>query len=286
MLAASGHIDNCIRIAIESGIEPELALRMATLSAAERFRLSDRGALAPGRLADFCVLSNTRDFAVKTTYKRGVVSGIIPPKPPSWNPRPFRCTTPSRDAIQLHGRGKARVIGIVPHQIITELLIFSVDGRGGVPDIEHDILKVVVCNRYRDRPCGIGLVHGFGLVRGAIAASISHDAHNIIAAGTSDDEIVRAIDTVIRTRGAMVVVDGVEETVLPLECAGLMSLLPHEEVVSRQESLKAAVSRLGAIAGPFMYLSFLALTVIPSMRITDRGVFDVGQFKDVPLFVK
>jgi adenine deaminase len=123
-------------------------------------------------------------------------------------------------------------------------------------------------------------------VRGAIAASISHDAHNIIAAGTSDDEIVRAIDTVIRTRGAMVVVDGVEETVLPLECAGLMSLLPHEEVVSRQESLKAAVSRLGAIAGPFMYLSFLALTVIPSMRITDRGVFDVGQFKDVPLFVK
>jgi adenine deaminase len=286
MLATSGHIDNCIRIAIESGIEPELALRMATLSAAERFRLSDRGALAPGRLADFCVLSNTRDFAVKTTYKRGVAIGNTPPQSPSWNPRPFRCTTPSRDAIQLHGRGKARVIGIVPHQIITELLIFSVDGQGGVPDIEHDILKVVVCNRYRDRPCGIGLVHGLGLVRGAIAASISHDAHNIIAAGTSDDEIVRAIDTVIRTRGAMVVVDGEEETVLPLECAGLMSLLPHEEVVSRQESLKAAVSRLGAIADPFMYLSFLALTVIPSMRITDRGVFDVGQFKDVPLFVK
>jgi adenine deaminase len=286
MLAASGHIDNCIRIAIESGIEPELALRMATLSAAERFRLFDRGALAPGRLADFCVLSDTRDFAVKTTYKRGVASGNIPQQPPTWNTRPFPCTAPEPDAIQLHGRGKARVIGIVPHQIITELLIFSVDGRGGVPDIEHDILKVVVCNRYRDRPCGIGLVHGFGLVRGAIAASISHDAHNIIAAGTSDDEIVRAIDTVIRTRGAMVVVDGGEETVLPLGCAGLMSLLPHEEVVSRQESLKAAVSRLGAIAGPFMYLSFLALTVIPSMRITDRGVFDVGQFKDVPLFVK
>jgi adenine deaminase len=155
-----------------------------------------------------------------------------------------------------------------------------------IPDLARDILKVVICNRYRDRSCGAGFVHGFGLLRGAIASSVSHDAHNIVAVGTSDDEILRAIDTVIKTRGAMVVVHGQEKTTLPLGCAGLMSLLPYEEVVSQQETLKTAVSRLGAVADPFMYLSFLTLTVIPDLRITDRGVFDVGQFADVPLFLK
>jgi adenine deaminase len=286
MLTSAGHIDNCIRVAIESGIEPELAIRMATLSVAERFRLFDRGALAPGRLADFCVLSGTRDFAVKTTYKRGVAMDKILLKPSLWETRPFPCTAPTPDAICISGRGNARVIGIVPHQIITESLVFSIDGQGGVPDIKRDILKVVVCNRYHNHPCSIGLVHGFGLLRGAIATSVSHDAHNIIAVGASDTEIVHSIDAVIRTRGAMVAVDGGEVAVLPLECAGLMSMLPFEEVVARQETLKAVVSRMGAIADPFMYLSFLALTVIPNLRITDRGVFDVGLFKDVPLFVE
>jgi adenine deaminase len=286
MLATAGHIDNCIRIAIESGIEPEHALRMATLSAAERFCLFDRGALAPGRIADFCVLSRSRVFTVKTTYKRGVATRMIQHHPSRWKAHPFSCTTPKPDAIRIHGSGKARVIGIVPHQIITELLVFSINGQGGLPDIERDILKVVVCNRYRRNRYGVGLVHGFGLVRGAIASSISHDSHNIVAVGTSDNEIVRATEAVIRARGAMVVVDREEVTALPLECAGLMSLLPYQEVVSQQETLNAAASRLGAIADPFMYLSFLALTVIPNLRVTDRGVFDVRQFRDVPLFVK
>lgn len=285
MLANAGHIDNCIRVAVESGIELECALRMATLSAAERFGLSDRGALAPGRLADFCILSGSKIFTVKTVYKRGVEQRGIPGKPSRWEPHPFLCSAPAHDTIRLDGRGRARVIGIVPHQIITEQLVVDIDTRE-IPDIARDILKVVVCNRYRDRSCGVGLVHGFGLLRGAIASSVSHDAHNIVAVGTSDDEILRAIDTVIKTRGAMVVVDGQEKTMLPLGCAGLMSLLPYDEVVSQQETLKIAVSRLGAVADPFMYLSFLALTVIPDLRITDRGVFDAGQFVDVPLFLK
>jgi adenine deaminase len=285
MLADAGHIDNCIRVAVESGIELEHALRMATLSAAERFGLSDRGAIAPGRLADFCVISDSRIFTVKTTCKRGVEQGGIPRKPLLWKSDPFLCSAPAPDMIRLEGRGRARVIGIIPHQIITEPLVVEIDTRE-IPDLARDILKVVVCNRYRDRSCGAGLVHGFGLLRGAIASSVSHDAHNIVAVGTSDDEILRAIDTVIRTRGAMVVVDGQEKTSLPLGCAGLMSLLPYEEVVSQQETLKSAVSRLGAVADPFMYLSFIALTVIPDLRITDRGVFDVGQFADVPLFLE
>jgi adenine deaminase len=285
MLAGAGHIDNCIRIAVESGIEPELALRMATLSSAERFRLFDRGALAPGRVADFCVLSDSREFCVKTTYKRGIAAVTSPLQPSQWETRPFFCRTPAPEAIRLYGKGKARVIGILPHQIITEPLVFSIDAEQGIPDIKRDILKAVVCNRYRTLPCGVGLVHGFGLVRGAIAASVSHDAHNIVAVGASDEEILRAIDAVIRARGAMVVVDGAEKTIVPLACAGLMSLLCYEKVLEQLETLKAAVSRLGAITDPFMYLSFLALTVIPALRITDRGIFDVGQNTDVSLFV-
>jgi adenine deaminase len=153
-----------------------------------------------------------------------------------------------------------------------------------IPDISQDILKAVVCSRYRDQSCGVGLVHGFGLDRGAIASSILHDSHNIVAVGTSDDEILRAIGTVIKTGGAMVVVDCQETTTLALGCAGLMSIQPYEKVIAELETLNIAASRLGAVADPFMYLSFLALTVIPSLRITDRGVFDVEQFADLALF--
>jgi adenine deaminase len=285
MLADSGHIDNCIRTAIACGLEPDLALRMATLSAAERFRLFDRGALTPGKLADFCILEDTPTFTVKATFKRGVAVRVLPHPAAVWDLKPFPCTTPDPDMIRISGSGTARVIGIVPHQIVTESLEFDLVAQD-IPDIGRDILKVVVCNRYRELSCSVGLVHGFALTRGAIASSVSHDAHNIIAVGVSDQEILRAIDTVIRNRGAMVAIDGRNKTILPLGCAGLMSLQPYEKVVSQLKNLKRATAHIGAISDPFMYLSFLALTVIPSLRITDRGLFDVGQFKDVPLFVK
>jgi adenine deaminase len=285
MLVKKGHIDNCVRTAIECGVEPELALRMATLSAAERFRLFDRGALSPGRQADFCVLSDLSNFSIRSTYKRGVAISKQRPAAGTREPRPFICTAPDRHAIRISGRGTARVIGIVPHQIVTRSLKCDVDARD-LPDTGRDILKAVVCNRYRDHSCGVGLVHGFALSRGAIAASISHDAHNIVAVGASDAEILRAIGAVIRSRGAMAVVDGEKETVLPLECAGLMSLLSYEDVVGQLDQLGAATAGLGAISDPFMYLSFLALTVIPELRVTDRGVFDAITFSDVPLFIK
>jgi adenine deaminase len=285
MLAADGHIDNCVRTAIAAGLEPEIVLRMATLSAAERFRLFDRGALAPGRLADFCVIDDCQTFTVKSTFKRGVAVGSFPPRQTTWDPLPFACAIQDRDAIRISGCGRARVIGIVPHQIITDSLRFEVDARD-IPDLDRDILKAVVCNRYNEHPCGIGLVHGFGFARGAIAASVAHDAHNIVAVGVRDQEIVRAINAVIHSRGAMVIVDGKDETVLPLECAGLMSLQPFEKVVSVLERMKNTASHLGAISEPFMYLSFLSLTVIPNLRLTDRGLFDVGQSKDVSFFVE
>jgi adenine deaminase len=285
LLVEDGHIDRCIRKAIECGLSPELAIRMATLSPAERFGLSDRGALVPGRRADFCVIDDPYRFVVKKVFCCGVE--VVGSKPAGTGvpPESFHCTTPSARSIRIIGSGTARVIGLVPHQILTEELEYAVDAEG-VPDPDQDILKVVVVNRYRPGPCGTGLVHGFGFSGGAIASSVSHDTHNIIAAGTSDPEILRAIDEVIKARGAMVAVRGNTRAILPLDCGGLMSTLPYPQVAARLADLHRTTALMGGIADPFMYLSFLALTVIPSLRITDRGLFDVTGFRDVPLFIR
>jgi adenine deaminase len=286
ILFEKGHIDRCVRRAVECGLEPELALRMATLSPAERFGLSDRGALTPGRRADFCVIDDPRQCTIKKVFVKGKeISPSSPQTAPADFQSLFPVTTPSPDAIRITGSGEARVIGLVPHQIITESLTYTVIAQD-IPDFTRDILKVVVCNRYRDKESGVGLVHGFSLKQGAIASSISHDAHNIIAVGTSDGEIRKAIDTVIRSRGAMVAVRGKSRTVLPLNCQGLMSTLPYPEVVQRLKDLHAVTQGMGSIDDPFMYLSFLALPVIPALRITDRGLFDVGKGANIPLFTR
>lgn len=286
LLSRGGHIDRCIRSAVETGLELELALRMATLTPAERFGLSDRGVLSPGRLADFCVLDeDVESFAVRQTFKRGVVwedpgrTG----KTPRILQKPFACSVPDVSALRIHGSGKARVIGLVPGQIVTEDLRFDLDADE-IPDTGRDILKVVVCSRYREHRVGVGLVHGFGMNEGAIAASISHDSHNVVAVGLSDEDILRALALVIKNSGGMAAVTGKEKAFLPLSCAGLMSSRPFEEVVQVLDLLRAHTDRMGAIHDPFMYLSFLALTVIPNLRVTDRGLFDVQAFRDVGLF--
>jgi adenine deaminase len=284
LLAREGHIDRCIRTAIRCGLEPELAIRMATLSAAERFGLFDRGALAPGRRADLCIVDDPVSFTVKETIHCGKpAAACTGPAATPTLPASVRCTTPTRDQIRIPGHGTARVIGLVPGQIITEDLLFEVDAAA-LPDRERDLLKVVVCNRYGRPGIGTGIVHGFGMKEGAIAASVSHDAHNIIATGAGDAEILAAITEVIRVKGGMAAVNGPEVTVLPLDCAGLMSTLPARDVVARLDALREATGKTGGIAEPFMYLSFLALTVIPALRITDHGLFDGVAFRDVPVF--
>lgn len=285
LLMESGHIDRCIRKAIECGLSPELAIRMATLSPAERFGLSDRGALVPGRRADFCIIDDPRHFRVTKVFRCGVEVPVTKPAGTAVPPESFHCTTPSARSIRITGSGTARVIGLVPRQIITEPLEYPLDAQA-VPDPGRDILKVVVVNRYRPGPCGVGLVHGFGFSGGAIASSVSHDTHNIVAVGTSDPEILWAIDEVIKTRGAMVAVRGNTRTILPLDCAGLMSTLPYPQVVERLREVHRTTGLMDGIADPFMYLSFLALTVIPSLRITDRGLFDAVEFQDVPVFIE
>jgi adenine deaminase len=285
ILFEKGHIDRCLQRSVECGLEPELALRMATLSAAERFGLSDRGALTPGRRADFCIVDDLQQFIVKNVFVLGKEVITSQSFPPTSLSSPFTCRIPSSDEIRITGSGEARVIGLVPRQIITDSLRYTIAAQD-IPDLNRDILKVVVCNRYRDKECAIGLVHGFLMKRGAIASSISHDAHNIIAVGTSDTEIHMAIEEVIRLRGAMVAVVGQTPTILPLDCGGLMSTLPYPEVVKRLKDLHTVTERMGSINDPFMYLSFLALTVIPSLRITDRGLFDIRELADVPLFIQ
>ena len=285
LLMESGHIDRCIRKAVECGLSPELAIRMATLSPAERFGLSDRGALVPGRRADFCVIDDPHRFVVKKVFRGGVEVAVTKLSGTGVPPESFHCSTPSPPSIRITGSGTARVIGLVPSQIVTEPLEYTVDTQA-VPDLKRDILKVVVVNRYRPGPCGVGLVHGFGFSSGAIASSVSHDTHNIVAVGTSDPEILWAIDEVIKARGAMVAVKGNTRTILPLDCGGLMSTLPYPQVAARLLDLHKATALMGGIADPFMYLSFLALTVIPSLRITDRGLFDAVAFRDVPLFME
>jgi adenine deaminase len=285
LLCQKGHIDRCVRLAVECGLEPELALRMATLSAAERFGLSDRGALTPGRRADFCIVDDLHQFTVKKVFVMGKEVHPQHSAPRTRLQSSFSCRVPSFNELRITGSGEARVIGLVPRQIITDSLRYSIKAQD-IPDLDRDILKVVVSSRYRDKECVIGLVHGFLLNHGAIASSVSHDAHNIIAVGASDAEIRRAIEEVILSRGAMVAVTGDIPTILPLDCGGLMSTLPYPEVARRLKALHTVTERMGSISDPFMYLSFLALTVIPSLRITDHGIFDVGEFADVPLFIQ
>lgn len=285
MLATEGHIDDCIRNAIHAGMNPELAYLCATLSPAERFGLTDRGALTPGRRADFCVLSSVEDCRVARTFIRGVEIGSPGYHPPLPCPYPFRTRVPERREIGITGEGRARVIGIIPGQIATRSLVREVAAEE-IPDPGSDILKVVVASRYHDDRVGCGLVSGLQMTDGAIAASIAHDSHHIIAAGTSDTDILTACREVIRNRGGMVCVhDGRTET-LPLPCAGLMSDAPWETVHEDLRRLNRLAERTGAIDNPFMYLSFLPLTVIPALRITPSGVFDCHSFAHVPLFLR
>jgi adenine deaminase len=286
MLVNSGHIDDCIRKAIDEGCEIELAYRMATLSPSERFRLTDRGALVPGRIADFSLVDDIKTCNIKRTYKKGeVYTGEIIRKNNKSEVMPyfFNASVPNEEEIKISGEGIARIIQIQKGQISTKLIYREIESEQ-IPDISHDILKVVLVSRYNKDKIGVGLIQGLGLKRGAIASSVSHDSHNIIAVGTSDEDILSAIRTIVKYRGAMVIHDNEREEFLPLEIAGLMSLLPFEEVNKRLKNMEDLASSCGAVDNSFMYLSFLALPVIPEIRITSGGVFDVNNNSLVSLF--
>jgi adenine deaminase len=292
-----GHIDSMVRRAVRAGLDPIVAIQIASLNAAEYFGLRDRGAIAPGRRADILVLDDLDGLTVQKVLKDGAVVAeggrlLVPlraaPRPVSTSMQ-VAGINPATFEIKAGG-DLVRAIGVIPNQIITRSLFTRPKVEGGkvVADLDRDLLVMAVVERHRGTGnVGLGLVNGFGLVRGAIATSVAHDSHNIAAVGTSPAEIRRAVSAVGEMGGGLVVVDdGTVTASLPLPIAGLLSDRSMEEVVEKIEEVVGAAKSLGsALEDPFMTLSFLCLPVIPELKLTDRGLVDVNRFDFVSLFV-
>lgn len=296
-LLAEGHIDHNIRLAIASGVPPMTAYQMATINAADYFGLERHGAIAPGRRADLAVIDDLEQVSVSTVIKDGLVVARDGESLPFAAEQPGqvpRSTINIRDsgaallAIPA-GKGPARVIGIVPDQVVTRDLRLEprvADGLA-VADADRDILKIAVFERHRSSGnVGLGFVQGMGLKRGALASSVAHDSHNVIVVGASDEDMSRAVAEIAAMQGGAVAVAGGEVlAALALPVAGLMSEEPAETVAAGSEAVIAAAVKLGSeLRDPLLTLSFLALPVIPELKITDRGLVDVGRFELVELF--
>ena len=291
-LLRDGDIDAVVRKAIALGLEPVRAIQLATINPANYFGLANVGAIAPGYVADMMVTSDLASLAADKVYYHGklVAEEGKPLFAPAFQQseemtHTLKVKHLTVEALQVPLSMKNRpIIGIVPDQIITTRLDeeAKVDGGFVVPDMERDILKLAVVERHRaSGNVGLGLVKGFGLKSGALASSIAHDSHNIVAVGTNDNDLYAAIKEVENMGGGLAVAAGGNVVdALPLPIAGLLSDKPLKDVVNKFESLKKAAAGLGvALHDPFATLSFLALPVIPELRLTDKGLVDVAQFK-------
>jgi len=296
-LVEHGHLDHSVRVAIAHGIPPITAVQMASINPARMYKLAHHGAIAPGYYADFFLTDTLEECRPKLCFKRGRVVaregvcvaeiGAPPPLPAAaMNVAPL-----SDDAFAVRAAGRnVRVMELVPGQIITRATTAPAPLREGMlaSDPSRDLLKIAVIERHHATGrVGVGVVRGLGLQRGALASTLAHDAHNIIVTGVTDRDMLAAARALIACGGGCVVVEDEKATaVLPLPIAGLMSGRPLAEVVAAQKKLLAAAHALGSsLDNPFMTLSFLALTPIPELKITDRGLFDARTFEPVPLFV-
>ena len=282
-LLEKGHIDYIVKKAISLGADPITAVKVACHNAARYFLLNNRGGISPGYLADFVIIDNFQDFNIEQVYKKGVLMvdrGEIQDFPsPEIEPylverahKTFHVAAlTAEDFAEKRPRG---IIGMVDGEITT------VDaGYSDRIDVEYDVLKIAVVERHKNtHHIGIGYIQGYGLKSGAVATSISHDSHNIIVVGTNETDMAAAVNRVVELNGGIVVWDGGQPVAeVPLAIAGIMSDEPLVTVNEKLETAKDAAHKLGANPGidPFMTLSFMALPVIPSLRITTRGVFDV-----------
>jgi len=290
-LLRDGDIDAVVRKAIKRGLDPVRAIQLATINPAEYFRLNRLGAIAPGYQANLIVIDDLSNLSPDMVFYRGrLVARQGKPLFPLYqaakapvntvNIKPF-----SIEALKLLASGETEpVIEIVPDQIITRKRMERVKVVDGVivPDTSRDILKLVVVERHRATGnIGLGLVKGFGLKKGALASSIAHDCHNIIAVGTNDNDIFIAVKEIERLHGGLVVAaEGRVSASLALPIAGLLSDQPLEVVADKLEKLEQLARDLGTtLKSPFSTLSFLALPVIPELRLTDLGLVDVNEFR-------
>jgi adenine deaminase len=297
-LVSEGHIDHCVRKAIRMGLSPMAALQIATISTARHYRLRNFGAIAPRYWADFIVFDDLKKLVVRQTYKKGILVAeegkyLAPQR--ALVPRPrstmnLRCKAPEDFKVRASRSTKMRVIEIVPHQIVTRQLLETPRTENGqvVPDVERDILKLVVVERHHATGnVGVGFVRGFKLKSGALGSTVAHDAHNVVVVGTNDADIARAIEELVRMQGGQVAIsNGKVRAELALPIAGLVSDRPLKEVIERIAALNAAARAMGCeLDTPFMTLSFLSLSPIPELKLTDQGLIDAVHLRPVNLFV-
>lgn len=295
-LLEEGSIDHCLRLAIKQGLDPLLAIQMATLNAAECFELRTIGAIAPGYQADFFLTDDLTTLAATDVFVKGqqvVAEGQLQEQLfPTASSNPHLKKLPSMNALPLTQDSfslplkstQVKVIEIIPNSLITNQLIETVTLEKGSfsPSIKEDLLKIAVVERHRQTGnIGLGIVKGFQLQHGALATSVSHDSHNIVVVGTNDADMLFAVERLLQTGGGIIAVrDQKELACLPLAIGGLMSQLGYQETFESLKRLNAAAEKLGANPhfDPYLTLSFLTLSVIPELKLTDMGLFTFSTF--------
>ncbi|WP_163102878.1 adenine deaminase [Peribacillus alkalitolerans] len=297
-LVIEGSIDHNVRLAIQFGVDPLIAIQMASLNAAECYGLTQKGAIAPGYVADLIFLDNLEEVVISEVYKAGELvakNGAyigktilnIEPKTQIINTVNIPEITEEDLQISIGESNKANIIEIIPNQLITNKLIEIVNTKNHYfePSVVRNQLKIVVVERHNNTGnIGLGIVKGFGLMDGAIATTIAHDSHNLVCTGTNDRDIVTAINALKDMNGGLVVVKNGEVLAsLSLTIAGLISDQDHQTVINGLQSIKTALSKLEFHGefNPFLTLSFLTLPVIPSLKLTDLGLFDFESFRHI-----
>jgi adenine deaminase len=296
-LVAEGHIDHAVRQSIRHGLPPITALQIASINTARHYRLQNLGAIAPRYWADFIIFDSLKKFAVRQTWKKGALvaeDGEYLARTAAAAPLPrgtMNLRYQVRDLeVKAARAGKIRVIEIVPNQIVTRQIIVAPKVENGrvVPDIGRDVLKLVVVERHRATGnVGVGFVRGFQLKDGALGSTVAHDAHNVVVVGTNDADICRAIQALEQLQGGQVAVrKGRITAELGLPVAGLVSDRPLEQVIERLDALNAEAGAMGCkLEAPFMTLSFLSLSPIPELKLTDQGLINSVKLRKTSLFV-
>ncbi len=304
-LVYQGHLDHSLRLAVKTGLDPLIALQMVTINVSQHIGLSyDIGSIAPGKIADITIFDNVEDFIVQNTIFKGQEIAregkLIKELPTFFYPEWALDTVhvkpiPNENELKIPWKGsdssvKARIIGVLEHSLLTENLVAELRVENGyiVPDVTNDILPIVVIERHNKLgTIGSGFIKNFGLPNGALASSIGHDSHNIIAVGSTYDYILKAVEQLIANKGGLVAITNDSTYQIALPFAGIMTTEKPEVIATKLREMDEYIDNMGVkISSPFMALSFLALPVIPHLKLTDKGLVDVDAFEMVPVVIR